>query len=255
MSETETMDPEMVRLRRVVTLARSQRDQAWKSLQETDDRIDSLREEAAAARAEVAALRSAVERIERLAKNAVVEAHTHMWPVIERDWREVLAIIERIPAAPVPSGEAESGACPRCGARCSEPTQTSTGGVCDHEPPVSSGGQADGEGEVTRALMKAMGCKRVPSVGALAVPFYDFCERHTRSLGYGDWDVHRRECPEARRLAGVALAARPALSREAIAVIHRVLADARCASADPGLARAWGRERKIALDVLVGESR
>lgn len=63
MSDTETMDPEMVRLRRVVTLARSQRDQAWKSLQEADDRIDSLREETAAARAEVAALRSRIEAV------------------------------------------------------------------------------------------------------------------------------------------------------------------------------------------------
>lgn len=238
------MSDSITDLQRFARIVVAERDAAVAEIDRLRDNPVSRRMKAQrdAARAEVARLRSAVEWIERLAKSAAIEAHTRMWPVVERDWLDVLAIIERIPAPVEPSGEAETcqaivdrvtgkpataytppedvvRPAPRRYGQCDETCTTDCGhckgqgrpsgeaesgegcghpnhGAADHDcvpfaGPVPSGGQADGE-DVSDAFL---------------------VDLYWRTTG-DNWGIPDRIVVAFGRAV---LAARPVLSREALA--------------------------------------
>lgn len=86
--------------------------------------------------------------------------------------------------------------------------------------------------ELAAVLHREMGCRRVPRVGSLRHAFYDYCERHPRSAGYGDWDTSTGTgiCAAALALAD-ALLASPAFAR--------VIREREKAAWDEGAARVW----------------
>lgn len=168
-----------------------------------DDVATSLAAERAAARAEVALLREAVERVRSLVTCEPPCADCRQNGCHGVSNASVRALL---PPA-VPSGEAESG--PRDDAahgigldgRCA---------ACDPAP-VSSGGQADGEGwyEFLKPVVSTTHIAYVHEDGSVYLPESDVVDE-------ADFHVAQAKGRCWRLLREVDLAARPVLSREAL---------------------------------------